>query len=254
MLNFLLEPSNWGPLLTLSAMEIVLGVDNLVLIAILSDKLPAAQRPAARKIGLMVALATRICLLSLIFMLSTLTKTLFDLGHHPVTARDVLLLAGGGFLIWKGLKELIENLNPESEEHGIKGAGNFVMIILQIGFMDIVFSFDSVMTAIGLAEHIGVMISAIVLAMAVMLLAVDPISNFINRNPSIKTLALCYMLLIGVALIFESMHADIPKGMIYSAMGFSFFVEMMNLLGRRLKEKAALNKQGVIQHNHTHVE
>lgn len=241
--DFLLDPAHWGPLLTLSAMEIILGIDNLVLIAILSDKLPPKQRPAARKIGLVVALITRLCLLSLIFMLSHLTQSVFAIGDHPISWRDILLLAGGGFLIWKGLKELVENLNPAEGPHIVKGANGFALIILQIGFMDIVFSFDSVMTAIGLAEHIGVMITAILISMAVMLLAVDLISDFITKNPSIKILALCYMLLIGVALIFESMHAEIPKGMIYSAMGFSFFVEVMNLIGRKLKNKALHEKK-----------
>lgn len=249
VLDFLLDPAHLGPLLTLSAMEIVLGIDNLVLIAILSDKLPPKQRPLARKLGLGFALLTRCMLLSLIFMLSTLAKPLFTLGvDHPVSVRDVLLLAGGGFLIWKGLKELYEKIMPHDEhESKIKGANALLLVIAQIGFMDIVFSFDSVMTAIGLAEHIGVMITAIIIAMAVMVLAVDPISEFINHNPSIKVLALCYMLLIGVALIFESMHAEIPKGMIYSAMGFSFFVEMMNWLKRRMHRKhagdAALSKE-----------
>ncbi len=244
MLDFLFDPANWGILLTLSAMEIVLGIDNLVLIAILSDKLPEHQRPAARRIGLIVALATRLCLLSLVFMLSTLIKPVFFLGDHPVSARDILLILGGGFLLWKGIKELYENLNPDIHDKEVKGASRFALIILQIGFMDIVFSFDSVMTAIGLAEHIGVMITAVVISMIVMLTAVNPISNFISRNPSIKVLALCYMLLIGITLIFESMHADIPKGMVYSAMGFSFFVEMMNLIGRNLKMKAELRQQG----------
>lgn len=248
-LNFLVDPSNWGILLTLSAMEIVLGVDNLVLIAILSDKLPAAQRPAARRIGLIVALLTRLCLLSLIFMISKLMQPLFYLGLHAVSWRDLLLLLGGGFLIWKGIKELHENLNPDVHETEMKGASSFALIILQIGFMDIVFSFDSVMTAIGLAEHIGVMVTAVVIAMAVMLTAVNPISDFISRNPSIKVLALCYMLLIGVTLIFESMHAHLPRGMVYSAMGFSFFVEMMNLWGRQLKAKAELKKQGDLPHH-----
>lgn len=244
MLDFLLDPSHWGILLTLSAMEIVLGIDNLVLIAILSDKLPPHQRPMARRIGLIVALMTRLCLLSLIFMLAQLVKPVFFIEDHPVSWRDILLLLGGGFLLWKGIKELVEQINPDSHEKEIKGANGFALIILQIGFMDIVFSFDSVMTAIGLAEHIGVMVTAVVISMIVMLTCVNPISEFISRNPSVKVLALCYMLLIGTALIFESMHADIPKGMIYSAMGFSFFVEMMHLWGRTLKAKAELAKQG----------
>lgn len=235
MLDFLLDPVHLGALFTLAAMEIVLGIDNLVLIAILSDKLPPKQRPLARKLGLGFALITRVMLLSLIFMLSTLVKPVFSIGDHPVSSRDLLLLLGGGFLIWKGIKELYEKIMPDhGGENKVKGANALLLVIMQIGFMDIVFSFDSVMTAIGLAEHIGVMITAIIIAMIVMVLAVDPISEFINHNPSIKVLALCYMLLIGVALIFESMHADIPKGMIYSAMGFSFFVEMMNWLKRRM--------------------
>lgn len=242
--NFLTQPEHLVTLFTLSAMEIVLGIDNLVLIAILSDKLPPKQRPFARRFGLVVALLTRIALLSLIFMLSTLAQPLFDIGGRPITVRDILLLAGGGFLIWKGIKELHEKMFPNDHDSHIKGANALLLVIMQIGFMDIVFSFDSVMTAIGLAEHIGVMITAIIISMIVMLLAVNPISEFISKNPSIKVLALCYMLIIGIALIFESMHAPIPKGMIYSAMGFSFFVEMMNWLVRRMQAKrAALSKE-----------
>lgn len=220
-------------------MEIVLGIDNLVLIAILSDKLPLHQQPFARRFGLIAALLTRVALLSLVFMLSTLTATAFHIGEWGVSWRDLLLFAGGAFLIIKGVKELAEQIYPCDHGKGIKGASQLMLVIAQIGFMDIVFSFDSVMTAIGLAEHIGVMIAAVVVAMAVMLLAVEPVSKFINNNPSIKILALCYMLLIGAALLFEAFHAHIPRGMVYSAMGFAFFVEMMNWWSRRQKAVCA---------------
>lgn len=244
--DFLTHPEHLLTLFTLSAMEIVLGIDNLVLIAILSDKLPAHQQAMARRFGLIAALVTRVMLLSLVFMLSTLTAVAFHIGEYGVSWRDVLLFAGGAFLLIKGVKELKEQIYPCEGESHLKGAGQLMLVIAQIGFMDIVFSFDSVMTAIGLADHIGVMILAVVVAMAVMLLAVEPVSRFINNNPSIKVLALCYMLLIGVALIFESVHADIPKGMIYSAMGFAFFVEMMNWWARRQKAACAGKTDGTL--------
>ncbi len=242
MLDFLLDPAHLATLFTLSAMEIVLGIDNLVLIAILSDKLPLEKQPFARRFGIIAALLTRVMLLSLVFMLSTLTTTAFHIGDWGVTWRDVLLFAGGAFLLFKGVKEMAGQIFPEEKEPKLQGASGLVLVIMQIGFMDIVFSFDSVMTAIGLAEHIGVMILAVVIAMGVMLLAVDPVSRFISNNPSIKVLALAYMLLIGVTLIMEAFHAHIPRGYVYSAMGFSFFVEMMNWWARRNRIAKTLSK------------
>lgn len=236
------DPAVWGTLLALSAMEIVLGIDNLVLIAILSDKLPPAQRPLARRLGLMFALVTRLILLSLVFMISTLIKPVFEIMGHPVSWRDILLFAGGAFLLLKAFKELGEELNPTIGHQTLSGSSAFAMVIVQIGFMDIVFSFDSVITAIGLADHIEVMIIAVLAAMAVMLFAVNVVSNFISNNPSIKVLALCYMLLIGVTLLAESVHMPIPKPMIYSAMAFSFLVEMVNWYGRKLKAHHMLER------------
>lgn len=242
MFDFLFEPAALGTLFALTAMEIVLGIDNLVLIAILSDKLPAKQRPLARRLGLIFALVTRIMLLSLIFVISTLVQPVFEIMGHPVSWRDILLMAGGLFLLFKAFKELAEELSPDDHHSTIKGMGGFWIIIAQIGFMDIVFSFDSVMTAIGLADHIGVMITAILISMAVMLLAVNKVSNFISNNPSIKVLALCYMVLIGVTLMAESIHMPIPKPWVYSAMAFSFIVEMVNWYGRKLKAHAMLER------------
>ncbi len=236
------DPAVWGTLLALSAMEIVLGIDNLVLIAILSDKLPPAQRPMARRLGLIFALVTRILLLSLVFMISTLVKPVFDIMGHSVSWRDILLFAGGAFLLFKAWKELAEELSPHETTHKMSGANALALVIVQIGFMDIVFSFDSVMTAIGLADNIEVMILAVLAAMAVMLFAVDWVSNFISNNPSIKVLALCYMLLIGVTLVAESIHMHIPKPMVYSAMAFSFFVEMINWYGRKRKAHMMLER------------
>lgn len=221
-------------LITLTGLEIILGFDNLVVIGILTDKLPPARRPWARRLGLVLALITRVMLLSLAFFAAHLSEPFAEIGGYPVSWRDVLLFAGGAFLIYKGAKEIHEKLSPPADHAaGHKQFSNVAMVVMQIGLVDIVFSFDSVMTAIGLADHLWVMITAIVIAMAAMMVAVNWISEFISRHPRIKMLALAYMLLIGGALVLESVHMELSKTALYLAMGFSVAVEFLHMAAAR---------------------
>lgn len=243
MIEMLLDPAIWMSFITLCLLEVVLGFDNLVLISILSDKLPPSKRPLARRLGLLIALVTRILLLSLIFVLAHLTDPLFSLFDKDISARDIILICGGLFLIGKGTVEIHSKI--EGAEHG-GGAeprfSSFGLVIGQIVVMDIVFSFDSVLTAVGVAEHIGVMIAAIIVSVIFMVLAVNWISDFISRHPTLKVLALSYMLLIGMALIGEGCHFEIPKGYLYFAMAFSFAVEGVNMMIRRKHQQRELQK------------
>ena len=224
-------------LLTLSALEIVLGFDNLVLIAILTERLPPEERPMARRLGLIFALVTRVMLLSLAFFMSNLTATLFALGDHPVSWRDIMLLGGGLFLIAKATLEIHHKIEDKEEAGNVKQFSKTALVIGQIAVMDIIFSFDSVMTAIGMSKDLWVMVTAIVIAMAAMVMAINVISDFISRHPTVKILALSYMILIGMALIAEAAHYEIPKGYLYFAMAFSFGVEIVNMLIRSAEAK-----------------
>lgn len=237
IIALLTEPTAWFSFFTLCVLEIVLGFDNLVLISILSDKLPPHKRPFARRIGLVIALVTRILLLSMIFILAHLTDPLATIGAHEVSVRDVILMLGGLFLIAKGTLEIHSKM--EGAEHGSAGAkfSSLGLVIFQIVIMDIVFSFDSVLTAVGIADEIAVMIAAIIVSVIFMLAAVNAISDFISKHPTLKVLALSYMILIGMALVGEGMHQEIPKGYLYFAMAFSFAVEGVNMLIRR-KQRA----------------
>ena len=226
------DPAVWAAFLTLCALEIVLGVDNLILLSILSDKLPVHQRKAARQIGLLVALVARIALLSLIFWITKLTDPLFGFMGKEISWRDIILVVGGLFLLAKGTMEIHEKIEGhESSGPNVKHAV-FGVVIAQIVVMDIVFSFDSVLTAVGIADHKEVMIAAIIISVIFMLLAVNWVSEFINKHPTVKILALSYMMLIGMALIAEGMHFAIPKGYLYFAMAFSFGVEVVNMILR----------------------
>lgn len=234
MVELLMNPATWMSFITLCVLEVVLGFDNLVLISILSDKLPPHKRPLARRVGLVIALVTRILLLSMIFVLAHLTDPLFSVLDKDISARDLILILGGLFLIAKGTLEIHGKI--EGAEHGPSTGAKFAsfgMVIAQIVVMDIVFSFDSVLTAVGVADEISVMIAAIVVSVIFMLLAVNWISEFISRHPTLKVLALSYMLLIGMALIGEGLHFTIPKGYLYFAMAFSFGVEGVNMVIRR---------------------
>lgn len=240
MIEMLLDPAVWMSFITLCVLEVVLGFDNLVLISILSDKLPPSKRPLARRLGLAIALVTRIMLLSMIFVLAHLTDPLFSVLGRDISARDLILILGGLFLIGKGTVEIHGKI--EGEEHGGAMSAKFAsfgLVIGQIVIMDIVFSFDSVLTAVGVAEEIGVMIAAIVVSVIFMLLAVNWVSEFISRHPTLKVLALSYMLLIGMALIGEGLQFHIPKGYLYFAMAFSFGVEGVNMVIRKKQKKLA---------------
>ncbi len=221
-------------LLTLAALEIVLGIDNLVFISILADRLPEAQRARARQFGLGLALVTRILLLLSLNWIIHLTEPLFFLWGFAVSGRDLILFGGGLFLLYKATHEIHYKLEGREESHASAARTTFAGVILQIGLLDVVFSLDSVITAVGMANQLWVMIAAIIIAIIVMLFASGPLSAFVNRHPTLKILALSFLLLIGMSLVVEALHAHIPKGYIYFAMGFSVFVEMLNLrLGAR---------------------
>ena len=231
------DPNIWISLFTLTVLEIVLGIDNVIFIAILADKLPAAQQGRARTTGLLFALVTRVLLLCLIFALARLTSVLFVGFGHGFSGRDLVMIGGGLFLLWKSVHEIHRAVEGEDPGRGASGGASFWLVIAQIVLIDIVFSLDSVITAVGLAQHIGVMIAAVVLAMGVMLLAARPIGEFVNRHPTIKILALSFLLLVGVVLIADGCGQHIEKGYIYFAMAFSFGVEMLNM--RRRAKRAA---------------
>ena len=230
------DPQVWISLLTLTALEIVLGIDNVIFISILAGKLPAEQQAKARQTGLLLALFTRVLLLCGIAWLVKLTAPLFAVFGHAVSGRDLILLVGGLFLIAKSTFEIHEKLEGEEGGEVSPKAVSFTSIVVQILLLDVVFSLDSVITAVGMARHLWVMITAVVLAIGVMLFFAGAISRFVHRHPTLKMLALSFLLLIGVALVAESMHQAIPKGYLYFAMAFSFGVEMLNL---RLRAKEA---------------
>lgn len=231
--DWLTNPEAWIALATLTALEIVLGIDNVIFISILAGKLPLAEQPKARRVGLGAALITRILLLLSLAWIVRLTAPLFTVLDHPISGRDLILLLGGLFLIAKATHEIHERLEGEGPHAGPAARASFVAVIVQIMLLDIVFSLDSVITAVGMANDIGVMITAVIIAVGIMLLASEGISHFVDRHPTIKMLALSFLLLIGVSLVAEGFHQHIPKGYIYFAMAFSVVVEMLNLAARR---------------------
>ncbi len=236
-MEFLADPQIWISLLTLTALEIVLGIDNVIFISILAGKLPHDQQAKARQLGLTLALFTRILLLLSITWLMGLTRPLFTLPvlDHGLSGRDLILLIGGLFLIGKSVVEIHDKLEGE-DGHSTpsKAAVSFAGVIVQILLLDIVFSLDSVITAVGMADNIWVMVAAVTIALGVMLLFAGAISDFVNRRPTLKMLALSFLILIGVTLVGESLGQHIPKGYIYFSMAFAFLVEMLNL---RLRPK-----------------
>jgi len=234
-MNWLTSPETWIALLTLTVLEIVLGIDNIIFISILAGKLPAGEQPRARIVGLTLAMVTRILLLLSLTGIMRLTRPLFSPFGHPFSGRDLILLLGGLFLLWKSTREIHDKLEGEEGRQNVKAGATFGGVIVQIALLDIVFSLDSVITAVGMVRQVGVMIAAIVLAVLVMLVAAGPISDFVHRHPTLKMLALSFLLLIGVTLIADGLGQHIPKGYVYFAMGFSVFVESLNL---RLVRKA----------------
>ena len=235
MMELLTDPQVWITLVTLSAIEIVLGIDNLVFISIAVSKLPPHQREVARKFGIAVACITRIMLLLTLAWLAGLTSDLFTLFGQGISVRDLVLILGGVFLLVKGSMEIRELITGghDDDPRTTPSSQVFWVVIAQIAVIDIVFSLDSVITAVGIADHIPVMIFAILLAVAVMLLAANPLGRFIDANPTVKMLALAFILLVGVVLILDGLDVHVPKPYIYFAMGFSVLVEWLNLLMRR---------------------
>jgi predicted tellurium resistance membrane protein TerC len=238
MFEWMVEPQAWIALATLTVLEIVLGIDNIIFISILAGKLPEEQRAKARTLGLAAAMLTRILLLASLAWLSHLTAVLFAVAGHDVTARDLVLAGGGLFLLAKATFEIHHNLEGPGGTGRVSRAASFASVIAQIMVLDIVFSLDSVITAIGMAEHLPVMIAAVVIAVLVMMAAAGPISTFVEGHPTIKMLALAFLLLIGMSLVADGLGQHIPKGYIYFAMGFSVMVEMLNLKVRTRRERS----------------
>jgi len=231
-MDWITNPQIWAALVTLTVLEIVLGVDNIIFISILAGKLPPDQQPRARRLGLSLAMLTRIALLLSLSAILRLTTPLFAVFGNEISGRDVILLAGGLFLLVKSTREIHDKLEGVGGSSSARVHASFANVIIQIGLLDIVFSFDSVITAVGMANEIGVMIAAIVIAVGTMMVAAGPISEFVDIHPTIKMLALSFLLLIGMTLIAEGFDVHIPKGYVYFAMAFSVFVEMLNLRAR----------------------
>jgi len=236
LVEWIANPEIWIALVTLTVLEVVLGIDNVVFISILAAKLPDAEQAPARRLGLLLAMLTRVALLFSLSWVMGLTAPLVTVLGHAASGRDLILFAGGLFLIAKATFEIHEKLEGEEGHGSAKVRATFGAVLTQIVLLDIVFSLDSVITAVGMARHIAVMVAAVMIAVAVMMLSAEAISTFVERHPTVKMLALSFLLLIGVSLVAEGFHQEIPKGYIYFAMGFSVFVEMINL---RVRGKAA---------------
>ena len=235
MFEWFSSPEAWISLLTLTGLEIVLGIDNIIFIAILVGKLPQEQRGSGRIVGLGLAMVTRILLLLSLFWIMKLTKPLFTIAEFSISGRDVVLILGGLFLLVKSTLEIHSSVSGEREEHknSKKSHANFLVVVSEIAVLDIVFSLDSVITAVGMAEHIEIMIIAVILAVGVMMIASKGISNFVDNNPTIKILALAFLVLVGMTLVAEGLGFHIPKGYIYFAMAFSLAVESINIYAKK---------------------
>jgi predicted tellurium resistance membrane protein TerC len=241
-MEWISSPEIWIALLTLTALEIVLGIDNIIFISIIAGKLPKNQQNLGRQVGLVMAMVTRILLLFSLTWLTKLTSPLFTAFSYDISGRDLILIGGGLFLLGKSTFEIHERLEGEEGHASQKVAVSFTGIIVQIMMLDIVFSLDSVITAIGMVNEIGIMVAAVVIAVGIMLFASAPISTFVNDRPTLKILALSFLLLIGFSLVADGLGFYIPKGYIYFAMGFSVFVEVINLQVRAKTEPVHLRK------------
>jgi len=224
-------------LVTLTFLEVILGVDNVIFISILSTKLPAPAQMKARRVGLLAAMVMRVALLMSIAWITRLTSPLFTVFSQEISGRDLIMLGGGLFLLGKATIEIHDRLEGEEDHGTTRVAPSFGAVILQIMLLDIVFSLDSVITAVGMAEDLAIMVTAVVLAVGIMMFSAEPISSYVNRHPTIKVLALSFLLLIGMSLIGDGLGMHVPKGYIYFAMGFSVFVEMINLRVRGVTEQ-----------------
>ena len=239
---FVNDPTAWVALLTLIVLEIVLGIDNLIFISILTNKLPPEQQRPARRLGISAALIMRLVLLATISFIVQLTTPIFTLFGHGLSWRDLILIAGGLFLVWKATKEIHHTVDPEDHKDEMVGRAVSMTLggaIFQILLLDLVFSIDSIITAVGMTDEIAIMYVAVIVAVSVMMLAANPLADFIARNPTIVMLALGFLLMIGMTLIADGMGYHVPKGYIYAAMGFSALVEGLNMLARRRRKGGA---------------
>ncbi|MEX5566215.1 TerC family protein [Pseudomonas syringae] len=243
LLELATSPAAWIALATLVVMEVVLGIDNLIFISILTNKLPEHQREKARKLGIGMALVMRLGLLSTVAYIVQLTEPVFEVLGQAFSWKDMILIAGGLFLVWKATTEIHHSMDIKTEEE--KALGSVVMLsmsaaIVQILMLDLVFSIDSIITAVGMTEHLPIMVIAVISAVVVMLVAANPLAKFINDNPTVVMLALGFLIMIGMTLIAEGFGAHVPKGYIYAAMAFSAAVEALNMLVRRARRKKAV--------------
>jgi predicted tellurium resistance membrane protein TerC len=241
-MGWMTNPESWIALLTLTVLEIVLGIDNIIFISILVGKLAKAQQPKARRLGLALAMLLRIGLLASLTWMARLTTPLLSVLGKGISGRDLILLAGGLFLLTKATREIHEKLEGEEGEASSRVAARFAAVIVQILLLDIVFSLDSVITAVGMANHLSVMIAAVVLAVGVMMFAAGPIGEFVAQHPTVKMLALAFLILIGMSLLAEGLGQHIPKGYIYFAMAFSVFVEFLNLRMKKKRQPVKLHE------------
>ncbi len=237
-MEWLTNPEIWIALVTLTTLEVVLGIDNLVFISILAGKLPEHQQRRARQAGLIAAMGMRVLLLMSLAWLVRLTSPLFAVFSYEVSGRDLILIIGGLFLIAKGTHEIHDKLEGEEGHASAKVKASFASVIFQIMLLDMVFSLDSVITAVGMVDEIWVMVAAVLIAVGIMMVSVEPLSAFVQRHPTVKMLALSFLLLVGFTLVVEGLHAHIPKGYIYFAMGFSVFVEFLNIRVRAKRREA----------------
>jgi predicted tellurium resistance membrane protein TerC len=242
-MEWITSPETWIALLTLTALEIVLGIDNIIFISILANKLPKKQQDKGRQIGLAMAMITRIALLFSLAWLTRLTAPLFSVFNYEISGRDIILISGGLFLLGKSTFEIHEKLEGEEGHVSKSVSANLASVVLQIMILDIVFSLDSVITAIGMVNEIAIMVTAVVISVVIMLFASSPISTFVNDRPTLKILALSFLLLIGFSLVADGLGLHIPKGYIYFAMGFSVFVEIINLQVRAKTEPVHLRQR-----------
>ena len=242
-MEWVTDPQIWIALATLTFLEVVLGVDNIIFISILSGKLPAAQQPRARRIGLLGAMLTRVALLFSLAWIIRLTEPWFSIIGHEISGRDLILILGGLFLLGKSTYEIHDKLEGTEGHASRKVYASFTSVIIQIMLLDVVFSLDSVITAVGMVDQLWVMVTAVIIAVAIMLVSAEPISDFVHRHPTVKMLALSFLLLIGLSLLLEGFDHHIPKGYIYFAMGFSVFVEMINLRLRKVTEPVHLHER-----------
>ena len=241
-MEWISDPQIWIALATLTALEIVLGVDNIIFISILSGKLPPAQQPRARRLGLLGALVTRVLLLFSLAWIVRLTTPLFTILEVEISGRDLILILGGLFLLAKSTYEIHDKLEGEEGHGSARVASSFASVIIQIMLLDIVFSLDSVITAVGMVRQLWVMVTAVIIAVGIMMISAEPISAFVHRHPTVKMLALSFLLLIGLSLVAEGFDHHIPKGYIYFAMGFSVFVEAINLRLRKSSRPVHLHE------------